>query len=395
MATKAGVGLSRLSASHDAGAAAAQEAISKLGGADPDIVFVFASPSHEYAPLLNAVRNVVGSTRIVGCSAAGEFTNADVGHGAVAILALKSDSIRFVVGIGRGLKASRQRAVAEALRSYTTDYRAARSAGFPNATCIVLSDGLAGHGEDIVDEIHSVAGGLAQVVGGAAADDAQFVRTDVFLDDQHYTDAIIVVAAFSKTPIGIGVRHGLTPACQSLIVTRVSENVIHEIDGRPALQAYEKFAQDQGDDFGPATRDAYMMAHELGILTADGDYKIRAPLRATAEGGIVMASEVPAGASVAIMSGTAQRLISASEGAARSAMTNLGSGKPGVVIVFDCICRRIFLGEDYKRQVEAFCSVIGKNIPLIGWETYGEIALTPGQQSGWHNSTSVVAVLPD
>ncbi len=395
MATKAGVGLSKLSASHEAGAAAAQEAISKLGGADPDIVFVFASPSHEYAPLLNAVRNVVGSTRIVGCSAAGEFTNADVSQGAVAILALKSDSIRFVVGMGRGLKASRQRAVADAMRSYTTDYRAARSAGFSNATCIVLSDGLAGHGEDIVDEVHSVAGGLAQVVGGAAADDAQFVRTDVFLDDQHYTDAIIVIATFSKTPIGIGVRHGLTPACQSMIVTRVSENVIHEIDGRPALQAYEKFAHDQGDDFGPATRDAYMMAHELGILTADGDYKIRAPLRATAEGGIVMASEVPAGASVAIMSGTDQRLISASEGAARSAMTNLGAGKPGVAIVFDCICRRIFLGDDYKRQVEAFCSVIGKNIPLIGWETYGEIALTPGQQSGWHNSTSVVAILPD
>ncbi|HMY22199.1 MAG TPA: FIST C-terminal domain-containing protein, partial [Polyangium sp.] len=116
---------------------------------------------------------------------------------------------------------------------------------------------------------------------------------------------------------------------------------------------------------------------------------------ANAEGGIVMASEVPAGSSVAIMSGTDQRLISASEGAARSAATNLGAGKPAAVLVFDCICRRIFLGDDYKRQVEAFGAVIGPRVPLIGWETYGEIALTPGQQSGWHNSTSVVAVLPD
>lgn len=395
MTTKAGVALSRLSSSHDAGVAAAAEAMGKLGGADADIVFVFASPSHEYAPLLKGIRSVTGSARVVGCSAAGAFTGAEVAHDAVTVMAIKSDSIRFVVGMGRSLKASPQRAVAEAMRSYTTEYRAARGAGFTNSTCIVLSDGLAGQGEDIVDAVHATAGGLAQVVGGAAADDAKFVRTDVFLDDQHYTDAIVIIATFSKTPIGIGVRHGLTPACPSMIVTRASENIVHEIDGRPALTAYEKFAQSQGDPFGPDTRDSYMMVHEIGMLTADGDYKIRAPLRANAEGGIVMASEVPAGSSVAIMSGTDQRLISASEGAARSAATNLGSGKPAAVLVFDCICRRIFLGDDYKRQVEAFGAVIGARVPLIGWETYGEIALTPGQQSGWHNSTSVVAVLPD
>ena len=395
MATKAGVGFSSETASMDAGTAAAQEAMRSLGGSEADIVFVFASTNHDYARLLPAIRRVTGSARLVGCSTAGEFTHTSVGHGAVTVMAIKSDTVRFSVGFGRGLKASKHVAVTEALKSFSSEHRAARTAGFPHATCIVLSDGLAGQGEDIVEEVHAAAGMLAQVVGGAAADDAKFARTDVFLDDRHYTDAIVVIHAFARTPIGIGVRHGLSPACPSMIVTRATGNVIHEIDGRPALLSYERFAQGLGETLTAATRDAFMITHELGMLTASGEYKIRAPLNATDDGSIVMASEVPVGASVAIMAGTEERLVSAAEHAARSALANLVGAKPGAVLVFDCICRRIFLGENYKKQVEAFRSVVGQETPLIGWETYGEIALTPGQQSGWHNSTTVVAILPD
>lgn len=395
MTTRVGVGFSSEAASMDAGTAAAQEAMRGVGVQEADIVFVFASTNHDFARLLPAIRKVTGNARLVGCSTAGEFTHAAVGHGSVAVMAIKSDSVRFRVGFGRSLKASKQAAAAEALKAFAQEHRAARTAGFAHATCIVLCDGLAGQGEDIVEEVHTNAGMLAQVVGGAAADDAKFARTDVFLDDRHYTDALVVVYAFSKTPIGIGVRHGLSAACQSMIVTRATGNVIHEIDGRPALAAYERFAQSQGEPFTAATRDAFMITHELGMLTANGDYKIRAPLNATEDGSIVMASEVPVGASVAIMHGTEQKLVSAAEHAARSALANLSGGRPAAVLVFDCICRRIFLGEQYKRQVDAFRSVVGQDIPLVGWETYGEIALTPGQQSGWHNSTSVVAILPD
>lgn len=395
MTTKAGVGFSSATLAVDAGTAAAQQAMQSLGEPLADIVFVFAATSYEYARLLPAIRKITGSARLVGCSTAGEFTHAQVGHGSVAVMAIKSDSVRFSIGIGRGLKAAKNAAVAEALKSYSAEHRAARNAGFPHGTCIVLSDGLAGQGEDIVEEIHTIAGVLTQVVGGAAADDAKFARTDVFLDDNHYTDGIVIVYAFSKTPIGIGVRHGLTPACPSMIVTRVSGSVIHEIDGRPALGAYEKFAHSIGDSFTPETRDAFMITHELGMLTPNGEYKIRAPLSATEDGSIVMASEVPMGASVAIMSGTEEKLVSAAEDAARRAVSNLAGANPGAILVFDCICRRIFLGENYKHQVDAFRSVVGQDVPLIGWETYGEIALTPKEHSGWHNSTSVVAILPD
>jgi methyl-accepting chemotaxis protein len=170
--------------------------------------------------------------------------------------------------------------------------------------------------------------------------------------------------------------------------------VIHEIDGKPALAAYEKFAKALGEPFTEKNREAFMMIHEVGMLTPTGEYKIRAPLKAGADGSITMASEVPTGASITMMKGTNDGLVTAAELAARSAVGNLQGGRPAAVLVFDCICRRIFLGEQYQRQVEAFRRVVGPEVPIIGWETYGEIAMTPSQQTGWHNSTTVVAVLP-
>src|SRR5690349_17452516 len=106
MTTRAGVGFSSEAASTDAGTAAAQEAMRTLGDAQADIIFVFASTNHEYGKLLPAIRKVTGAAPLVGCSTAGEFTHASVGHGAVAVMAIKSDSLRFRVGFGRNLKAS-------------------------------------------------------------------------------------------------------------------------------------------------------------------------------------------------------------------------------------------------------------------------------------------------
>lgn len=395
MTTRAGVGFSSLTSSVEAGRAAAQAAHDKLDGHAAELVLVFASTNHRYAELLPAVRAVLGTTApLVGCSTAGEFTQDQVGRGAVVVMAIASDAIRFRAGFGKGLKHTRERAVADALRGFRDEHRAARAAGFMHATAIVCSDGLAGRGEDIVEAVHAESGMLAQVVGGAAADDAKFERTDVFFGAGTHTDALAVVYAFSRSPIGLGVRHGLNAGCESMIVTRATDNVLHEIDGKPALVAYERYANSLGEAFTEKSREAFMITHEIGMLTPLGEYKIRAPLKANADGSIVMASEVPTGSSITMMKGTADGLIAAAELAARSALANLAGARPAAVLVFDCICRRIFLGEGYKRQVDAFRSVVGPDVPLVGWETYGEIALTPSQQSGWHNSTTVVAILP-
>ncbi|MHB8418118.1 MAG: FIST signal transduction protein [Myxococcales bacterium] len=375
-----------------AGESAARAAVQALGEVKPRLVLTFGAPSYAYPELIRGIKRAVGDAALLGCSTAGEFTHEAVGHGSVAVMALGGDNFQIATGIGRGLRNNRAAAIRDAMASFAPAYRAARQQGFAHATCVVLTDGLAGNGEELVESIHEQTNSLAQVVGGAAADAAKFEKTEVIFDDRAETDAVAVASIFTRTPIGIGVQHGLTPATTAKVVTKASGGILGEIDGKPAFQAYVDYAKSKGIDLDEKNRDAFMIVNELGMVTPDG-HKIRAPLKANPDGSLLMATEVPAGTAVCIMGGSSDSLVSASRQAAESALRALGGAKPAGTLVFDCICRRIFLGDGYRKQIDAIAQAAG-GMPLAGWETYGEIALTHGQASGFHNSTSVIAVLP-
>ncbi len=51
------------------------------------------------------------------------------------------------------------------------------------------------------------------------------------------------------------------------------------------------------------------------------------------------------------------------------------------------------LGDRFSEAVDGFKKVL-PGVPMLGWETYGEIRLEPGQFSGFHNTTSVVMLMP-
>jgi methyl-accepting chemotaxis protein len=62
-------------------------------------------------------------------------------------------------------------------------------------------------------------------------------------------------------------------------------------------------------------------------------------------------------------------------------------------VVFDCICRNLILGNEFRTAVRAMWDELG-GAPLAGFETYGEIALQVGEMSGFHNTTTVVLAFP-
>jgi len=63
------------------------------------------------------------------------------------------------------------------------------------------------------------------------------------------------------------------------------------------------------------------------------------------------------------------------------------------ILDFDCAHRQLMLGGRFHESVDRFKNVL-PGVPLIGWETYGDIRPEPGQFSGFHNTTAVVLLLP-
>lgn len=393
MATKTGSGYSDLSDSKDAGLAAAKAAVDGIGGGKADLAVVFCSPTYDFDQLLAGVREAVGTDSIVGCTTAGEFNESRAGKNSVSVMAIASDDFHKVIRAAIGLKNNYENSIRGALGNFKENQRKMLAQGYGHTTVMVLSDGLAGNGEGMVDIIQEMTGMSTQIVGGAAGDNGAFQQTSIFAGTKSYTDSIVLVQFFSKKPFGIGVRHGLSPQTDRMRVTKSVGNVVHEIDGKPAYDVYREFASGRGVTLTAENAGTYMIENELGIQSMANISKIRAPLGPNEDGSINMATEVPENSMVCIMDGEPDAMLASAREAAEEAKKNLQGNAAAGVILFDCICRGLMLKDRFSEEISTIGGVLG-GVPVAGFETYGEIARFSGQLTGFHNSTAVVCAFP-
>lgn len=364
-----------------------------LDGREAALVMVFASTEQPLGEVAKILAESLPGVAVLGASTAGEFTERGDTKGAVCAVAV-SGEFKVYAGIGAGVRANPERAVAQALEGLPRAL-----AGYPYRTGLLLIDTMAGNCEEVTLIAAAELGGDEPLAGGAAGDDLKMESTTVSCGARAASDAVVIGQIFSKAPVGVGVCHGHRPLSQPLKVTKAHGNVVEQIEGRPAWEVWRERTRDaamqQGldvDSLAASEETGFLLRFEAG-LAAGQEYKIRAPLSRTNEGSINFACGVPEGAVIRITESTPKDQIVSAREAARRAKEKLGGRPAAGAIVFDCICRNLILRDEFGGAVKAMVEELG-NVPLAGFETYGEIALDAGDMSGFHNTTSVVLAFP-
>jgi methyl-accepting chemotaxis protein len=266
---------------------------------------------------------------------------------------------------------------------------------------VVLLDTFSGNAEEATLLTSLALGPETRLVGGSPGDDLAMAKTFVAAGNRVSSDAIVVATIHSQKPLGIGVQHGHRALSKPLKVTRAEGNVVHTVDGLPARQVWERetaaMAQkqhlDPADLDDPSKATAFLFRFEAGLPTGAGEtLKIRAPLSVGQDGSISFACGMPEGVEFRITSSDPEGQISSAREAARMAAKDQGGPCAGAVI-FDCICRYMILGDRFRTAVSAMSEELGQ-VPVAGFESYGEVALGRGELSGFHNTTSVVLTFP-
>lgn len=368
--------------------AIAESILAKLNGSGPDVLIVFASPAFDYQPLLAALEAACRPRLLVGCSSAGEFSGCAAGNASVSVMAIRSDDILFRAGLGTGLREN----FTNALDQVMPVFSGSAHPGFPYRSGLVLTDALAGYVDEIIHEMMVLTGGTYQLFGGGAADDARFNQTHVFMGTEAHTDAIVVLEMLSKKPIGLGVRHGWLPRGPMLRVTEAHGSRLVSLNAAPAGEVFEEHAQATGQTFNRADALPFFLHNVIGIETGDG-YKLRVPLTLNDDGSISCAAEVPVGATVRIMVADAASACEAARQAAQAALAGLEGGEHAGALLFDCAATRLRLGREFGHELEAVGEALGSE-NFAGCNTYGQIARSTGQFSGFHNCTAVVCAIP-
>jgi hypothetical protein len=360
-----------------------------LGDHAPDAVILFTSSQHDYVPLLEAVQASCHPGVMVGCSSAGEFVSGDRGEGSASAVGIRSNIMRFTAGLGQNLRGDRHAAAGEIASSF----QGLNTHQYPHRAALVLADALAGYTDDFIEQLSIATLGNYRFFGGGAGDDARFTKTHVFRGTEAFTDAAVALEILSTKPIGVGVSHGWEPASEPMRVTEANGSTVVSLNATPAVEVFEEHAENTGQPFDRSDPIPFFLHNVLGIDTGSG-YKLRVPLAVLEDGSIACASDVPAGATVHIMKTTAQSAAEAAMRAVNSALGDMRGTQPDVALFFDCVATRLRMGGEFGMEMDALQRALG-DIAYVGCNTYGQIARSEGQFSGFHNCTATVALLPD
>ena len=386
--TKSTVIFTAIKLGEEAGKYLADKVLEELDGNIPSVVILFASSEYNYENLLKSINRNCTPEVLVGCSSAGEFTSSNFDTDSACAVAIYSTEMKFNAGLGKGIKANTGKVAQELL----APLNGVNNFEYPFQSGLILADALSGHTDEIIDLLTEMTG-TYQFFGGGAGDDAKFQKTHVFLGEEAFTDAAVILEILSKKPLGIGVRHGWKPTGEKMRVTASEGMRLTGLNGAPAKEVFMEYAAATKQSLDVNNPIPFFLHNILGIETEQG-FKLRVPLSIEEDGSIMFASDIPNGTIISFMAIEAEGSKNAAQEATTMAINNLKGNKPSVALFFDCVATRLRLGNRFENELEQVKETLG-DINYAGCNTYGQIARVNGQFSGFHNCTAVVCVIPE
>jgi len=389
---KTGIGKSNNPDASIAGVEACKQALDQVGG-KAELIIVFSTVAYDQEKMLKGVRSVSKEIPLVGCSDFGEITTEGPVSRYIAVMALDSDTIDFTIGIGEGTDKDSHKAGAMAARDVK------EKASQSPSLFMMLLDGLAENGAAAVRGVQEVFGKNFPIMGGSAGDDFLFKKTYQYYNDQVLSNAMVGIGLSGKFSFGVGVKHGWEPIGLPMKVTKAEGAKLIEVNNRPALSVYEDYFGKKVEELTkePIAKMAY--TYPLGMsVEGSPELLIRDVVIANEKGEINCAAEIPEGSEIRLMLGDHEKAIQAAKEAAENALAQLKGTEPKAILVFNCVARHKLLGARIGEEIAAIQNVLGKEVPLIGFYTYGEQAplgglLGPECFSVFHNETVALLVL--
>ena len=334
---------------------------------------------------LRELRDAHPDAVLIGCSTAGEIRDTHILDGSIVATALRLErtTVRpahvFLDDVGDSLEAGR------------TLGRALTAPDLVHV--LVFSDGLRVNGSALVRGLEDALPEGVSVSGGLAGDAARFESTLVCLEGEARSGAIAALG-FHGTGLRVGCASlgGWDTFGPDRLVTRSAGNVLHELDGRPALSLYKTY-------LGPyaAELPSSGLLFPLSVATDGGGAVVRTILGVDeTEGSITFAGDIPHGSYARLMKANLDRLIDGASRAGTTSRNGLEDAPPELAILISCVGRKLVLGQRTEEEIESVREAIGDDAVLTGFYSYGEISpFNPSTRCALHNQTMTVTMLSE
>lgn len=326
------------------------------------------------------------AAHLLGCSTGGQIRNRDIIDDEIAAVALNFNATTVKLASAPAEGATGSRVCGETIGR--------QLAGDGLAGIFVLSDGLNVNGSELVAGIASAVGPQVPLSGGLAGDGADFASTLVGGDCAPRKHLVAAVGFYGNAVrFGHGSAGGWDEFGPHRRITRSQGNVLFELDGKPALDIYKRYlAEDAAGLPGTALqfplriRNPQQAKYQMVRTVLAVDHTMDS---------MTFAGDMPQGWAAQFMHGNFTRLTAGAADAARQAVATIGE-RDGVAIMVSCIGRRLLMGNRTIDEVSAAGSVLGSDMPRLGFYSYGEITPTGAAGSSQlQNQTMTVTTISE
>jgi hypothetical protein len=190
--------------------------------------------------------------------------------------------------------------------------------------------------------------------------------------------------------MGVGMAHPYIPTDKGAVVTKSNGRIVYELNGRPAAEVMRELL-----DVDELTPEVFA-ENPIGVRTGDvfADYIIKSFVTENPDGSLPCYAEVHEGSYISLMKTDKKTTEERFKFALKSAIEDAGNPEEiGAIIVFNCILRGILTQKLGVDDIKIAQEVVGKDVPVIGFNTYGEQGATRGGSMGHYNQTSTVLVI--
>lgn len=246
--------------------------------------------------------------------------------------------------------------------------------------CLILSDGLNVNGSQLVQGLKESLPKDVSFSGGLAGDGPNFEST-YLLDNEArvLSNKIIAIGFYGPISVKCASMGGWDSFGIERLVSKSDNNVLFELDGKPALSLYKSFLGSEADNL-PASG----LLFPLSMRTeANKTPLVRTILAVNEEDqSLTFAGDIPEGSYVRLMKANMDRLIDG----AQEAVQSIKQENPEFAPCISCVGRKLVLKQIVEEEVEVCLDELGSNCTISGFYSYGEIApFKDGAECELHN----------
>lgn len=351
------------------------------------LVLVFANRFLlESDEVLLDIREQFPYEHLVFGSTSGEIIGCNVNDNSISVMAIEFEKSSFVIKSGSVLDYDKKaKPLGVALFNEMPKENLKH--------LFVLSEGSFVNGSALIDGLEESINNLVSITGGMCGDDARFEKTLTSYKENPKEGEVVLIGFYGTTlDITFASFGGWLPFGPERKVTSSTGNVLYEIDGQPALDLYKKYLGDKASELPKAS-----LLYPLNV-TPEGKKEpvVRTILSINSENNsMVLAGDIPVNSRMQLMMVSIDGIASGAKRAAEIAMEKRKTA-PQVALIVSCVGRKLVMNQRVEEEIENVKDIIGGNVAISGFYSYGEIAPFNGKSScELHNQTMTLTLISE